>query len=80
MVKKVVLIGIRVYQKVFSLDTGILPWLGLVKTKSCIFYPTCSEYMYQAITKYGIWKGSKLGLRRLSKCHPWAKPTIDPLL
>ena len=39
----------------------------------CRYYPTCSAYAYQAITKYGALKGSFLALRRLMRCHPFSK-------
>lgn len=45
----------------------------------CKFYPTCSEYMIQAIEKYGIFKGAFLGTKRILKCHPFAKGGYDPL-
>lgn len=41
--------------------------------ESCRFQPTCSEYTKQMIRKYGIIKGSLLGLSQLSSCHPWAR-------
>lgn len=37
----------------------------------CRFYPTCSEYCFLAIKKYGIFKGIILGLKRISKCNPF---------
>ena len=40
---------------------------------SCRFIPTCSEYAFQAIERYGALKGGWLALRRLSKCHPFHK-------
>ena len=40
---------------------------------SCRFIPTCSEYAFQAIERYGVLKGGWLALRRLSKCHPFHK-------
>lgn len=55
---------IRLYQK-------------LPHRRSCRFIPTCSEYSYQAIAKYGIVKGSLLGIKRIFKCHPFAKGGID---
>ncbi len=45
----------------------------------CKFYPSCSEYMLQAIQKYGCMKGIVLGVKRLLKCHPFAKGGYDPL-
>ena len=44
---------------------------------SCRFVPTCSEYVYQAIAKYGIFRGSLLGTKRIFKCHPWSKGGQD---
>ena len=44
---------------------------------SCRFVPTCSEYTYQAIAKYGIFRGSLLGTKRIFKCHPWSKGGQD---
>ena len=45
----------------------------------CRFRPTCSEYTYQAIKSYGIMRGGWLGLKRISKCHPWNKGGTDPV-
>ncbi len=45
----------------------------------CRFVPSCSEYMYQAVEKYGVIKGLRLGLIRLSKCHPGNPGGIDLL-
>ena len=45
----------------------------------CKYYPSCSEYMMQAIKKYGCIKGVYLGIKRLLKCHPFAKGGYDPL-
>ena len=60
------------YQKNISL------WLES-KNVRCKYYPTCSEYMKQAIEKYGIFKGIFLGLIRLLKCNPFSKGGYDPL-
>ncbi len=46
---------------------------------NCKFYPTCSEYMKQAIQKYGCLKGGFLGIKRILRCHPFAKGGYDPL-
>ena len=58
---------IEVYQKFIS------PVLG----KNCRFYPSCSEYSYQAIKKYGATKGLTLGFLRVLRCNPWSKGGID---
>jgi len=45
----------------------------------CRMMPTCSEYTYEAVEKYGAVKGLWLGLGRTLKCHPWGKSGIDLL-
>ncbi|HCM37379.1 MAG: hypothetical protein UV61_C0007G0022 [Candidatus Gottesmanbacteria bacterium GW2011_GWB1_43_11] len=75
--KQVVLKSIRLYQKIFSPDQGFLGrvFLGI----ACRFAPTCSEYTHIAVSRYGIIKGLVLGLRRISKCHPWGGSGFDPV-
>lgn len=46
---------------------------------SCRFTPTCSEYTKQAILKHGLLKGTKLSVKRISKCHPWGDSGYDPI-
>jgi putative membrane protein insertion efficiency factor len=46
---------------------------------ACRYTPTCSDYMLQAIQKYGAAKGTWLGIKRLSRCHPWGKSGYDPV-
>lgn len=51
-----------------------------LKPPCCRFTPTCSEYAYQAINKYGALKGSWLALKRLLRCHPFYKgDPYDPV-
>jgi len=76
--RQILLGGIRFYQKYLSLDTGWARKL-FITDKVCRFYPSCSEYTYQAVEKYGIILGCWLGLRRILKCHPWNKGGSDPL-
>ena len=72
-----ILKAIKIYQKTLSPDHGIL------KIKHpygcCRFKPTCSEYSYQAVEKYGVIKGGWLGSKRLLRCHPWSKGGYDPV-
>ncbi len=70
--KKLLVKFINFYQKHISL------WLQS-KNINCKFYPTCSEYTKQAILKYGVWKGLKLGIVRILKCNPFSKGGYDPL-
>lgn len=68
MLKKILLLLIKCYQK-----------LSALTPPRCRFYPTCSEYTKQAIMKYGIIKGSWLGIKRICKCHPFNEGGYDPL-
>ncbi|MBR1416650.1 MAG: membrane protein insertion efficiency factor YidD [Bacilli bacterium] len=45
----------------------------------CRFTPTCSQYMIDAIEKYGVIKGIRLGIKRILKCHPKGKYGYDPV-
>jgi len=75
--KKIVLSLIKIYQKTLSRDTG---WLAFFYSeRTCRFHPTCSEYSYQAIERFGLVKGGYLGLRRILKCHPWSEGGIDEI-
>ncbi len=47
--------------------------------RSCRYYPTCSMYAAQAITRYGLAKGSWKALKRLLRCHPWHAGGYDPV-
>ncbi|TAF81521.1 MAG: membrane protein insertion efficiency factor YidD [Runella slithyformis] len=65
-----ILIGfVRLYQAVLS------PYLP----NSCRYTPTCSQYMVEAIKEWGPFKGTWLGLKRLSTCHPWGGHGHDPI-
>ena len=46
---------------------------------SCRFQPTCSSYFIEALKVHGVFKGSYLGLNRISRCHPWGKNGYDPV-
>jgi len=51
-----------------------------IKThNSCVFIPTCSEYTKESILKYGLFKGIFMGIKRISRCHPWQKKRFDPV-
>ena len=46
---------------------------------ACRFYPTCSDYMREAVERYGAAKGVWMGLRRLARCHPFQPGGFDPV-
>jgi uncharacterized protein len=60
---------IKIYQKIIS------PILG----PQCRFTPTCSNYALEALKKYGVFKGTWLAIKRISKCHPWGGKGYDPV-
>ncbi|MCK0131107.1 membrane protein insertion efficiency factor YidD [Flavobacteriaceae bacterium F08102] len=46
---------------------------------SCRFTPTCSSYAAEALQTHGLFKGGRLALKRISKCHPWGGKGYDPV-
>ncbi|MEI6044283.1 MAG: membrane protein insertion efficiency factor YidD [Chloroflexota bacterium] len=66
------------------------PLLGLIKlyqmtisrllpANTCRFYPSCSHYGYEAIDKYGFFKGGWLAIKRIAKCQPFHPGGYDPV-
>ena len=53
----------------------ISPLLGA----NCRHLPTCSDYAREAIERYGPLRGGWFALKRISRCHPWALPALDPV-
>lgn len=76
--KKIVLSLIRFYQNYLSFDSGVAKAL-FITDKACRFTPTCSQYSYQAIKKYGILHGGLLSLKRICRCHPFSKGGNNPV-
>jgi len=68
-VKKAALGLIKLYQSTIS----------QVAPPSCRFTPTCSQYTFEAIEKYGIFKGVWLGARRIVRCNPFNPGGYDPV-
>lgn len=69
MFRRSALAGIRVYQKLVS------PLLG----KNCRYQPTCSRYTYEAVERFGVIRGTSLGIGRLARCHPLREGGYDPV-
>lgn len=65
--RHILLLLIKLYQILLS------PFLG----QRCRFYPSCSNYAYEAIAVHGAIKGGWFAIKRLFKCHPWHPGGID---
>lgn len=66
---RILLLCVRAYQLVLS------PFSG----GACRFEPSCSHYAVEAVEQHGAVRGFWLALRRLGRCHPFARPGFDPV-
>lgn len=67
--KKLIILAVRFYRTCIS---PLFP-------PTCIYTPTCSQYMIDAVNKYGAVKGFWMGVKRISRCHPWHEGGYDPV-
>jgi len=68
-IQKIYVFPIKIYQWFIS------PLLG----PTCRYQPTCSHYMVQSIGEWGIIRGTWMGIKRISRCHPWGSSGPDPV-
>ena len=66
---RILLAGIGLYQRFLS------PLFGA----RCRFYPTCSAYAAEAISRHGAGRGVWLAVKRIARCHPWNAGGLDPV-
>jgi uncharacterized protein len=75
-VRRFILGIIHLYQKTLSPDHG---WFAHPSRPVCRFTPTCSDYMIEAIQSHGIIAGGWMGIKRISRCHPYSDGGLDPV-
>jgi uncharacterized protein len=63
----------RLYKSTLS------PLFHTIAPSRCLYLPTCSEYAYTAISRFGLIRGSWLAAKRFARCQPWGKGGLDPV-
>ena len=69
MLRRLLLLLVRFYQL----------FISPLAPPSCRYSPTCSAYAAEAIGRYGAWRGGRLAVRRIGRCHPWGGSGYDPV-
>ncbi len=67
--QRILILALKAYKLAIS---PLLP-------SACRYYPTCSEYMMDAVSKHGVARGFWMGLKRLGRCHPFHEGGYDPV-
>jgi putative membrane protein insertion efficiency factor len=67
--QKLIVAALRLYKR----------WISPALPSACRYYPTCSEYMLEAVQKHGMLRGTARGLKRLCRCHPFHAGGYDPV-
>ena len=62
-----------------ALLRGYKLFLSPLFPPSCRFTPTCSQYAIDAVRAHGVWFGLYLALKRILRCHPFARGGYDPV-
>jgi putative membrane protein insertion efficiency factor len=69
----------RLTSSVIALLVGVYRGsLGIWLGGYCRYEPSCSQYMLDAVERYGPWRGGWRGLKRIARCHPWGGCGQDP--
>ena len=66
---------IVIYQRTLSLDHG--PLARFYPYRVCKFHPTCSDYGYVAVGRFGLLKGGWMTVKRILRCNPWSLGGVD---
>ncbi len=67
--RKAVMGSLRLYKR----------WISPMLPSACRFQPTCSEYMHEAVWRYGVARGVGMGIKRLLRCQPFCQGGFDPV-
>jgi len=70
----------KLIHRIYTFPIKIYQWfISPILGPTCRYSPSCSHYMLEAISEWGIFKGTWLGLKRIGRCHPWGKFGPDPV-